>query len=83
LRGGACWSADEDQHSQHIKQIEQDRRHGPDFAQHVADLGCEKALGDKSKKQKIDRDEDDQRRQIQNNISVHSRLQHFCACPYS
>jgi hypothetical protein len=61
----------------HIKQIEQNRGRGPDLAQHVADLRGEKALGDDAQKQKIDRDKDDQRRQIENNIPVHSSLQHF------
>src|ERR1700730_7252429 len=77
LRGGHYGSADKDQNSHHVKQIEQDRGRGPDFTQHVADLRGEKALGDKSKKHKIDRDEDDQGRQIENNIPVHSRLQHL------
>src|ERR1700704_3465532 len=66
----SCRAADKNQNSHHVKQIEQDRGRWPYLAQDVADLGGEKALGDTPEKQKIDRDDDDQGRQIENDGPV-------------
>jgi hypothetical protein len=58
LPGRAGRSADEDHRTHHIKQIEQDRRREPDLAQHVANLGDEKALCENPQKQEVQRHED-------------------------
>jgi hypothetical protein len=62
----------ENQNAHHIEQVEQNRRHGPYFAQHVADFSDEKALGEDAEEQKVQRHQHDQRRQIEHHITVHN-----------